>query len=189
MHRYATVSGENPFDDMPEHFLQAFILDHLGNEITMTIETGLSKLARWNDDGRKRLGMPPLGASEEAALKSAAKNLGLRRLDMVVFDQVHPNQVKSDQGILAVVEFKKGAWALELDRKKLLLILALIDTCKYGVVAGACRQSEIAEYETMAVSAGDIWFKSDVSLSDFDKERYIFCARLFDRTALPAPQS
>jgi hypothetical protein len=186
IHRYAKVSGENPFDDMPEHFLQAFILDHLGDEVTLTIETGFSKLILWNDHARRRQGVPPLRETEKAELIAAAQNIGLPRIDIVVFDEAHPDQAKTDQAILALVELKKGAWAIDNDRKKLRQILPHVDTCKYGVVAGACKQSEMATYQSIAESTGDIWFQSNVPPLHFGKESYVFCARLFGKFDQPA---
>jgi len=54
--RYVEVSGMWP-DDMPEYFMPGFIFDHLGDEITMTLETGFVKLLEWNAETLNRRGL------------------------------------------------------------------------------------------------------------------------------------
>ncbi len=49
MHPYAESSRLLPDGDMPECFLAAFVLDHLGDEVTMTIETNSRKVIGWRD--------------------------------------------------------------------------------------------------------------------------------------------
>jgi hypothetical protein len=43
------VRGLLPDGDVPECFLATFVLDHLGNEVTMTIETNSRKVIGWSD--------------------------------------------------------------------------------------------------------------------------------------------
>ena len=38
-----------PDEDMPECFLAAFVLDHLADEVTMTIETNSRNVIGWSD--------------------------------------------------------------------------------------------------------------------------------------------
>ena len=49
MHPHAESGGLSPDGDMPECFLAAFVLDHLGDEVTMTIETNSGKVIGWRD--------------------------------------------------------------------------------------------------------------------------------------------
>jgi hypothetical protein len=53
VHPYAEASGLLPDEDMPECFLAAFVFDHLGDEVTMTIETNSRKLIGWSDASAK----------------------------------------------------------------------------------------------------------------------------------------
>jgi hypothetical protein len=181
MFRYAEVSGEDPFDDMPEHFLQSYTMDHLGDGITATIETGLSKLSAWNRDVRKRNGLPPLPQEETLQLLGLAEKLGAPRVDMVLFEGDETGRSKYELDILALVEFKKGAWALDSDRQKLLLILPHIDTCRYGVVCGGGKVAELDMYKAKADALADKWFQTSVKPTLGHAARYFFCARLFSR--------
>jgi hypothetical protein len=45
----AESSGLLPDGDMPECFLAAFVLEHLGDEVTMTIGTNSRKVIGWSD--------------------------------------------------------------------------------------------------------------------------------------------
>jgi len=181
MHRYAEISGEDPFDDMPEHFLQSYTMDHLGDYITSTIETGLSKLSIWNKDVRKRNGLPPLPQEETMELLALAETLGSPRVDMVLFEGDEDGRPKDKLDIFALVEFKKGAWALDGDRQKLLLILPHIDTCSYGVVCGGGRLTELDMWKARADESGDRWFQAHVRAISDEPPRYFFCARVFPR--------
>jgi hypothetical protein len=49
VHPYAESSGLLPDGDMPECFLAAFVLDHLGDEVRMMIETNSRKLIGCSD--------------------------------------------------------------------------------------------------------------------------------------------
>jgi hypothetical protein len=53
-----SADGGEPDEDA-RVLLAAFVLDHLGDEVTMTIETNSRKLIRWNDDQRRRHGLLP----------------------------------------------------------------------------------------------------------------------------------
>jgi hypothetical protein len=183
MYRYAEISGEDPLIDMPEYFLQSFIMDHLGDEFTITIETSLTKLSKWNDGARKLLSIPPLPSSEKAKLEFLGTEIGLPRVDMALFDRDDLRQRKDDQGFLAFVEFKKGVWAMVSDRHKLMKILPHIDTCPYGIVCGGCSESEIHKFKKMSDDVGDSWFQTPVKEIPDNDARYFFCARLFARSA------
>ena len=52
MHPHAESSGLLPDGGMPECFLAASVLDHLGDEVTMTIENEFQKSDRL--EGRQR---------------------------------------------------------------------------------------------------------------------------------------
>ena len=186
MFRYAKISGEDPFDDMPEHFLQSYTMDHLGDEFTATIETGLSKLSTWNKDIRKRNRLPPLPDEDTLQLLALAEILGAPRVDMVLFEGDEVGRSKYELDLLALVEFKKGAWALESDRQKLLSILPHIDTCRYGVVCGGGKIKDLHMYKAKADESSDTWFQTLVEPVDGSGARYFFCARLFSSNgALP----
>jgi hypothetical protein len=169
--RYVKVSGEWP----PEAFVTAFILDHLGDEIPMTMETGLTKLVDWNANVRKRRGLSnPLSTDHLVALKA---ELGAPRVDLIAFEG-RPN---GERDMLALIEFKSG-WIDGRpipggDRNKLRRMLQLIETCPYGVIAGAADKLASRDWaHEGAQSTGDKWFETKFEIEG--KPRF-FCARLF----------
>ena len=120
------IDGDHEGKDMPEYFLSSYVLDHLGDEIKMTLETNLSKLRRWNADHGE---IPD-------ALESGGKQ---PRVDLVMFKD--PHLPKDKQNLFALVEFKTGyIWQSPekgpTDRDKLLELLKGIDMCPYGVICG-----------------------------------------------------
>jgi hypothetical protein len=179
IHRYIQVSGEDP-SDMPEHFMPAFILDHVGSKITMTLETGFSKLSKWNQNTRQGRGLPPRGQEEVTELLALALELGLPRVDMVLYEGNDDGRPKDQLGLLALVEFKKGPSTV--DRNKLLRILPHVDTCPYGIVCGSRGIDRDWDVED-ARKMDDRWFETAVQPSPGDKKPYFFSARLFSRSA------
>ena len=179
MGRYAEVSGEGP-GDMPEYFMPAFILGQIGDEISVTLETGFSKLVEWNDDTRKRRDLPARSPEEQAKLLALADELGTPRVDMVLFAGQDQGVPKDEQDFLALVEFKRYSASPD-DRAKLLRILPHIDTCLYGVVCGNIEDRHLQSHRAEAEKLGDRWYQS-VLPGDF---RWFFCARLFAASPLP----
>ena len=163
--RYVVVSGLDPWY-MPEYFMPAFMLDHLGDEVTMTLETKFSLLWAWNDGDRSR----PL-----------PDGIGSPRVDLVIYKD--PHLAKSMQSFLALVELKRG-WVdgdpdAPGDRHKLMGMLEYIDTCNYGVVCGWAKAVTRDWARKNAEKAGDRWFESKFEL---DGVPYFFCASVFART-------
>lgn len=169
--RYVDVSGMDPYD-MPEYFMPAFILDHLGDEVTMTLETSFAKLLEWNEDARIRGKLP------ERKLLALVADLGSPRVDLVLYKD--PHRPKAEQDILALVEFKRG-WISggddpggRSDRAKERRVLLHIDTCPYGVVCGWARLADRDWAYTGAMETRDTWFQSQFQLKD-DPTPYFFC--------------
>jgi hypothetical protein len=181
MRRYAEVAGESP-DDMPEFFMPAFVLDHIGKEITATLETRFSKLFEWNDDIRVRRRLPPRSPEEEAELLVLAEELGRPRVDMVLYEGDDEGRPKDKLDFLALLEFKKG-WVPSDERTKLLRILPHIDTCPYGVVCGSVRGENLEWNKGEARKTNDRWYQSAMQSLPGEDRSYFFCARLFDRAA------
>lgn len=179
--RYVKVSGEWP----PELFVTAFILDHLGDEITMTMETGFTKLVDWNAAVRKRRGLsnPPLTDH----LVALAAELGAPRVDLVAFEGL--DRPKREQDMLALIEFKSG-WIdgrpiPGSDRNKLRRVLQLIETCPYGVIAGWASTPANRDWAREgAQTAKDKWFEAKFEL---EGKPSFFCARLFGPGAPDQP--
>jgi len=180
LHRYATVSGEDP-STLPEYFMSAFIFNDIGDRITLTLETPFSKLSEWNNDGRRRLGLPPQSQEETEALLKLAEDIGAPRVDMVMFTG-EDGIPKDEQNFLALVEFKR--WDIERggDRSKILRILRHIDTCNYGVACGFARDDHVEWQKEKAQECRDFWCQREMPPL-VDEPKYFFCARVFDRSA------
>jgi hypothetical protein len=175
--RYVEVTDLPP-GDMPESFILAFIFDRLGNELKMTLESNFFKLLEWNMSSKTGRHSKP-SIKDIRALASAA-NRGAQRVDLVIF--ADPHRPKSEQDILALVEFKSG-WISgggtdippgTSDREKLLLLLKHIDTSRYGVVCGWTAKPQYQRNEARKV--GDRWFEEPF---DIHGTPYFFCARVF----------
>jgi hypothetical protein len=172
--RYAEVSGLLPEHDLPESFMPAFILNQLGDSLSMTIETSLSKLLLWNTQIHRRRGYSLALGPHRAA------SLGVPLVDMVIFSGRDP----MNRDILALVEFKSG-WidTTEIpgrrnDRDKIRSILEYVDTCRYGVTCGWTRHLDY--YKNQADEAGEPFWKHQIALAN-GRTDYYFCARLFER--------
>lgn len=178
--RHVEVTGEPP-NCMPEYFMPAFIFDHLGDEVTMTLETSFAKLSLWNTDSRQRMGLPPIEKEHAAALLQLTQELGAPRVDLVLYEGI--DRPKDKQDFLALVEFKRN-WIDPRDRGKLLRILPHIDTCAHGVLCGSMRDVQRKWQEDFARKAGDRWYECAVQPMPHNiNERWFFCAQLFDRGA------
>ena len=180
VHRYVEVSGMDPYD-MPEYFMPSFILDHLGDKVTMTLETSFAKLLEWNEDARKRSGLP-----ERKLLVSVVADLGAPRVDLVLYKD--PHRRKNEQDLLALVEFKRG-WISgahsptdHSDQAKVRRLLQHIDICRYGIVCGWARLADRDWAHKGAMETGDKWFESEFEVKD-DRTQYFFCARLVESAA------
>ncbi len=177
--RYVEITGSPP-GDMPEYFMPAYIFDHIGDEITMTLETSFLKLLGWSMDanGAQR----SQTTTQDVKALTEAANLGSPRVDLVVFKD--PHLPKDEQRILALVEFKRG-WidgaqipGRRSDRDKLLMLLNHIDTSQYGVVCGWAPAANRDWARNDAMTVGDSWFEHQFELEGFPTS-YYFCARLF----------
>jgi hypothetical protein len=123
--------------------MPAFVLDRLGDEITATLETSFRDLVDWNAGVRTRNGL--LQQAHDEKLLALAQQIGGRRVDMALFTGQDEHKPKDEQDFLALVEFKRG-WidgnripGGVSDRDKLLMLLAHIDTCPWGIVCGWCK--------------------------------------------------
>jgi hypothetical protein len=101
---------------------------------------------------------------------------------MVLFDGQSQDGAQTEQGLLALVEFKKGWIAvgdnLANDHDKLLRILPHIDTCQYGIVCGTISD-EPDWFKAEAERVGDHWFERAVTPQAGEAKRHTFYARLF----------
>ncbi len=185
--RYVMVAGEHPWT-MPEYFMPAFVLDHLGNEITATLETSFDTLVEWNNDIRKRRGLPEQLPDHQ--LLRLAEQLGGRRVDLVLFEGEEERKPKDQQDFLAFVEFKKG-WidadrdpdpGRVSDRDKLLMLLAHLDTCRWGIVCGWANQAHVQwQKESSIKSTRDRWYERKIEIHEGFSSPLFFCARVFER--------
>lgn len=181
--RYAAVSGDSHFH-MPEYFMASFILDHLGSDVTATLEMNFSTLVEWNDDARKHHGLPKHSPDDRALL--LAEQLGGRRVDMVLFEGEEERKAKDLQDFFALVEVKRG-WidAASVtgkisDRDRLLMLLDRIDTCKWGIACGWIQQNHRDWQKAETEKTSDRWFETEFHLQDYDAPLY-FGARLLAR--------
>jgi hypothetical protein len=169
--RYVEVSDLDP-EAMPEYFMPAFIFDHMGNDVSMTLETNFLTLLEFNMHAKGGHRESP--AMEDIRALAIAADLGKPRVDLVIY--ADPHLPKNKQPFLALVEFKKG-WISAGeggDRDKLQRVLKHIDICKYGVVCGWAATPEEARDEARKV--GDLWFEEPFEMGD---RKCFFCARVF----------
>jgi hypothetical protein len=184
--RYVHVSGEDP-STMPEYFMAGFILDHLGSEITATLETNFGYLAQWNNDVRKRRGLVER-TDDERSLR-LMRRLDGRRVDMVLFEGEEEHKSKDQQDFFALVEFKRG-WisasripGQESDRDKLLLMLEHIDTCPWGIVCAWVLEDNLEWQKNESIKGtNDRWYEKKIDSSDGTTPGF-FCARVFARSS------
>lgn len=186
--RYCEVSGDFP-ESMPEYFMPAFVFNQLGDEITVTLEVGFETLVEWNEGVRKRRGIAPSAPSEEL-LELARRYLRGRRPDMALFASEEEHKAKEQQDLLALVEFKRG-WVdgqrlpgKISDRVRLLMMLAHIDTCPWGIACG-CMSKAQRDWEKGESMRGtqDRWHECEITLQERAGAPMFFGARLFARSS------
>lgn len=129
--RYAAVSG---MDDPPEQFLSAFVLNQLGNEFAVTVETNSAELWEWNCE-MKRLG--PRTMPEDYKREMAGC-----RCDLVLLWGEGPD--RSSYPFLALVEFKNW-WPSDDDVRKLSEWLRHLDMCPWGLACGFFEETTAAK--------------------------------------------
>jgi hypothetical protein len=177
VHRYATVTGLSPSEDLPERFITAFVLDKLGDEVTLTLETSLSKLWRWNLNALKGLRLPiPENPEEEFALIAA--ELGAPRVDMAIWAG---EGQKDEQDCFAIIEFKN--WKIiERERDKVYNIIKHL-ICPHGAICVVMQGSaeSLGWAEDLARKDGDGWFACNVAATPENPALYSVCIRYFDR--------
>jgi len=182
MTRYAEVSGEAP-DDLPEYFMSSFIFSKIGNDIGATLETGFIKLSEWNDDVRILRQLFPRSAEDKARFLALQEGSRRPRIDMALFQSENPDAPRGEWEFLALVEFKKGEFSI--DRQRLLGILSHIDTCPYGVTCGSISGDANLEFHrNESQKSNDVRWYQSAPLFQNDRT-YFFCARLFERPAMP----
>jgi hypothetical protein len=167
---------------MSESFIQSFILDHLGGELKMTLETHVEKLVEWNMITRARGCTRP--SPQDVKELSASENLGRKpRIDLVIF----ADRPKDQWDILALVEIKSG-WIAgggpqipehKDDRAKLLRVLQYLDTCRYGIVCGWAPERHRRWVEEQAKY--EYWHDESFEINGAS---YFFGARVFQCNAL-----
>jgi hypothetical protein len=108
---------------------------------------------------------------------------------MVLFGREEEDKLKGQQDLLALVEFK-GGWisATRLpgnisDRDKLLMLLAHIDTCPWGVVCGWMNKDNLEWQKKLLNETNDFWYQSSIELPETIPIPLFFCARLFARSS------
>ena len=143
---YTDVSGVDHLDPpyMPEYFMSSFIFQKLGRTRSVTLETNLANLVKWNNDTREKRQLQNI--NEHTALNLIAE-LRRPRVDMVLFG----GPSSPEKNLFAVVEFKNGEISIS-DREKLLKILPLLDTCPYGIVCGWIEDTWLDSYKSMLPS-------------------------------------
>jgi hypothetical protein len=168
--RYLDVSGEDA-GTMPEYFMPAFVLDRLGDRVTSTLETNFGALVEWNVRvrERRRLGQQP---HDERLLLLAQQSNG-RRVDMVLFEGEEEGKPKDQQDMLALVEFKRGYVSANRepgrlsDRDKLLMLLAYIDTCPWGIVCGWTNKDHLEWQKQHSLKeTSDRWYEKQIEMPE-----------------------
>jgi len=182
--RYVEVSGLDPWT-MPEFFMPAFILDHIGNSVTATLESGFHDMIERNKSVRMVQGSSETPHDER--LLKLAQELNGRRVDMVLFESQEQGKPKDQQSFFALVEFKRGWIDADRqpgkisDRDKLLMLLEHIDTCPWGIACGCAPESHRNWQRSESDKTADRWFEVVVKLPDTYSVPYYFCARAFKR--------
>ncbi|HYU12945.1 MAG TPA: hypothetical protein VEK82_10245 [Stellaceae bacterium] len=178
--RYAEVSGESP-DDLPEYLMPALILDNIGEDFAVSLETQVSTLIERNDYIRKRRGISPPSPEDQTRLHTIAQALRRQLVDVVLYQVDGLDHPRNRLDFLALVEIKKGCvWPA--DRSKLLSILPLVDTCPYGIACGSVRSENLEWNKSEAERTNDRWYQAAMQPIR-DERSYFFCARLFKGSA------
>ncbi len=170
--RYAEVSGLDPCE-MPKYFMQSFMLDHIGDDVRMTLGINFRKLIDYNG-GRS-------GYEEDLT------SIGNPIVDAVMYK--NPHLPKEKQDFLALIELKGGYIDVAQlpgrvsDQDKLLRILRHIDKCPYGIACGWTTEQHAEYWRPIVEKAGDGWFQSELFQTHGVPHR--FCASLFDCSAKP----
>lgn len=187
--RYATVSNEIPWDDMPEAFVCSTVFDsfakQFGRTFSLTMETSLKKLWDWNNSARQRMGRPILNRSDPSVMERfsalAKKRAKSPRIDLVIYHGDEQDPSRHD--FLAMVEFKRYRPS-DKDRDKVLDILALIDTCPVGAICGVIQThpaSTLVKEQSQAKKAAEKWFEHPVPKLPPHMPEYTVVARAFPR--------
>jgi len=170
--RYTDVAGQISEETvpglmMPESFAPAFVFGRLGSELTMTLETNVNTLWKYNQAAR--------GSNEPAP-----ERLRNQRVDLVLYQGNSPK--KDEQELFALIEFKLLTLDLR-DREKLRNILNDIDTCPNGAICSVLKSDlDLLLEEKQAIADGDHWYRYDVpALPHSNTERFSVCARAFQR--------
>lgn len=116
--RYAEISNLNINTNMPEHFIQSYVLEHYG--AIMTMETKLSDLM---------LVGKTLQSRHQQEMRSHNP-----RIDLVLY---HDDKKE----VLALIEMKSGYISND-DRDKLLGVLPLVN-CSVGIACGWFRDDQL----------------------------------------------
>jgi hypothetical protein len=90
--RYAHVTDLD-IKFMPETFIQSYILDHMGDDVTIVLETHFNELLRW---------CLPKAAADEVSAAISAADMGTKKIDLILFK--NPHMPKAQQEVLALVE-------------------------------------------------------------------------------------
>ena len=176
--RYVDISGTTP-GDMPEYFMNSYVFDKLGSEITLTLETGTTELKSWDADTKARRSSKA-DVSNLVALKAAVQRLDRSgRIDLVAFDG--QSQAKDEEGMLALIEFKRWHLSRE-DRNKLADVLRYLETCQSGAICSLLHVNDALlawkkEEQADAARCGDHWIECRVDVPG----NYIVCACTFAR--------
>lgn len=169
--RYARVTDLD-INFMPETFIQSYILDHMGDDVTVVLETHFNELVKWSLETKNERKAPVSAKRITDAIQ--AVDMGTKKIDLVLFK--NPHLPKPQQDILALVEVKNQRISAEgEDRDKLIEVLRHIDSCPYGIVCGWTANPD--DYKRHAEVAGDKWFQKECTVHD---ETIFFCARLFE---------
>jgi len=177
--KYLNVSGCG-IDDLPEHFLQAYVLVGLGDVLTITMETGSTKLWQWNADARRRWAGQRTDSPVPSPPAKYNSAVGSQRTDLVIFRGDHTK--KNEMDLLCLVEFKK--WILsERDYRKMTAWLPFIDTCPYGIVCGFCEsqlEGALADWGSTVRQSGDAWVLGQIARPLGVPESYSTFARVLN---------
>ena len=167
--RYHKLTDWSP-RNCPESFIESYILDRLGDRISLNSQISLQKLWCWiRDDSDKN-----------------SPDQGGQKLDLVINDNTK-TPIKKCQDVWAIVELKRpdrGVRGVEEDKRKLKEILPQIRNCPFGVVVGIEKYPN-ARLEEETRKNGRFFIRSKPKSCDVDGERKTFVGFAYLMDQLP----
>jgi hypothetical protein len=176
LYRYCDVAGQIGSKGkttlfMPESFLGGFLLERLGNFLTISLETNYKDL---EDFWQLQKGQ--LGDSNKV-------------VDAIVYSSDSTD--KSQQSLVLLLEFKllKPFTEDDSDRDKLFQILNTVEPPLWGAVCTVLDRDkaglDLSQEAQSAETHGDLWYRCDAGPLPRGNEsmHYTVCARLFSKVS------